>query len=91
MKIILKHILRNIREKKGRTFLIVLALTIASMVFTLNLILPDEIMVKLKETYNTIYGSTDIVISDEEEFDIRNIDLGSEEIHCLSMLLMMTV
>ena len=80
MKIVLKHILRNIREKKGRTFLIVLALTIASMVFTLNLILPDEIMVKLKETYNTIYGSTDIVISDEEEFDIRNIDLGSEEI-----------
>lgn len=79
MKIVLKHILRNIREKKGRTFLIVLALTIASMVFTLNLILPDEIMVKLKETYNTMYGSTDIVISDDEEIDIRDVDLGNEE------------
>ena len=35
MKIILTHIIRNIKEKKGRSFLIILSLMIASVVFIL--------------------------------------------------------
>lgn len=40
MKIILTHIIRNIKEKKGRSFLIILSLMIASVVFILNLTIP---------------------------------------------------
>lgn len=86
MKIILKHILRNIWSRKGRSLLIILALAIATTVFTLNLTLPNEIVLKVQETMRTIYGNVDISVSTVEEFDIDDVELGEEDIEYTRML-----
>ncbi len=86
MKIILKHILRNIWEKKGRSLLIILALTVATTVFTLNLTLPDEIVLKVQETMRSIYGDVDISMSTVEEFHIDTIEFGDEKINNTNMI-----
>ena len=80
MKIVFKHILRNIWSKKGRSFLIVLALTVATTVFTLNLTLPDELVLKIQQTLRSVYGDVDIAISTVEEFKLEDVKLGDEEI-----------
>ena len=80
MKIVFKHILRNIWSKKGRSFLIVLALTVATTVFTLNLTLPDELVLKIQQTLRSVYGDVDIAMGTVEEFSINDIELGDEEI-----------
>ncbi len=86
MKIILKHILRNICEKKGRSVLIILALTIATTVFTLNLTLPDEIVLKIHETMRSVYGDFDISMRTVEEFSIDDVWLGDEDIEYTGMI-----
>jgi len=60
MKVIFKHILKNIWEKKGRSLLIILSLIIATAVFVLNLTLPDKITLKFQETLRSIYGDAEI-------------------------------
>ena len=78
MKIVFKHILRNIWSKKGRSFLIVLALTVATTVFTLNLTLPDELVLKIQQTLRSVYGDVDIAMGTVEEFSVDDIELGDE-------------
>lgn len=80
MKIILKHILKNIWEKKGRSLLIILSLIIATTVFVLNLILPNEIVLKVQETLRSIYGDTDVSITTVEPFSIDDLNIGNESI-----------
>lgn len=81
MKIIIKHILRNIWSKKGRSILIILALIIASSTFILNLTLPNEIIFKIEETFRKIYGNSDIEISSNiDNTSIENINFGNEDI-----------
>ena len=80
MKIVFKHILRNIWSKKGRSFLIMLALTVATTVFTLNLTLPDELVLKIQQTLRSVYGDVDIALSTVEDFSIDSITLGDEKI-----------
>lgn len=63
MKIILTHIIRNIKEKKGRSFLIILSLMIASVVFILNLTIPKQIVdTKAKQSRDAI-GLSDIMVA----------------------------
>lgn len=81
MSILLKHILRNIKENKGRSILIILALTIATTVLMLNLTLPKELVLKVEETLRSIYGKTDISISTVEPFKIEDINLGNEKLN----------
>ena len=80
MKIVFKHILRNIWAKKGRSFLIVLALTVATTVFTLNMTLPDELVLKVQQTLRSVYGDVDIAVRTVEEFSAKDLDFGDEEI-----------
>ena len=80
MKIILKHILRNIKEKKARSLLIILSLVVATMVFVLNLTLPDEIIVKIQETLRSVHGKTEVAIYSTGEFSIKDVKLGDEKI-----------
>ena len=80
MKIVLKHILRNIWAKKGRSFLIVLALTVATTVFTLNMTLPDELVLKVQQTLRSVYGDVDIAMNTVDGFKLDDVDLGDEEI-----------
>lgn len=86
MKIILKHILRNIWEKKGRSFLIILALAVATTVFTLNLTLPGEIVLKVQETMRSVYGNVDITATTVEEFNIDSLEWGTEDIKYTGLL-----
>ena len=62
MKIIIKHILRNIWTKKGRSILIIIASIIATTTFTLNLIIPNEILLKVEETFRNVFGQVDIKV-----------------------------
>lgn len=80
MKIVFKHILRNIWSKKGRSFLIMLALTVATAVFTLNLTLPDELVLKIQQTLRSVYGDVDIALSTVEEFKLEDVEFGDEDI-----------
>lgn len=81
MSILLKHILRNIKENKGRSILIVVALTIATIVLVLNITLPNELLLKVRETLRSIYGKTDISISTVEPFKIEDINWGEEKLN----------
>lgn len=80
MRIVLKHILRNIREKKGRSLLIIISLIIATAVFVLNLTMPNELVIKVQETLRSIYGETDIRIGTVEPFSINDVNIGNEKI-----------
>ena len=80
MRIILKHILKNIWEKKGRSLLIIISLIIATAVFVLNLTIPNELVLKIQETLRAIYGETDIGIATVEPFSINDIIVGNEKI-----------
>lgn len=80
MRIVLKHILRNIWEKKGRSLLIIISLIIATTVFVLNLTMPNELVIKVQETLRSIYGETDIRIGTVEPFSISDVNIGNEKI-----------
>ena len=88
MKIILKHIYRNIKEKKWRSVLIVLSLVIATTVFVLNLTLPDELVLKIQQTYRSIYGDVDIAMNTVEEFKLEDVELGDKEIRYTNTLVL---
>lgn len=81
MKIVLKHILKNIWEKKGRSLLIILSLIIATTVFVLNLTMPNELVLKIQETLRSIYGETDLGIQTVEPFSIKDLNVGEEKIN----------
>lgn len=82
MKIIIKHILRNIWSKKGRSILIIIASIIAATTFTLNLILPNEILFKIEETYRKVFGDVDIRIRlSNQELSLDDVYLGNEKIN----------
>lgn len=80
MKIVLKHIFKNIMEKKMRSILIIISLIIATTVFVLNLTLPDEIVLKMQETMRSVFGNADISVTTVEKFSLDDINVGDEEI-----------
>ena len=80
MRIVLKHILKNIWEKKGRSLLIIISLIIATTVFVLNLTMPNEVVIKVQETLRSIYGETDMAMATVEPFSINDVNVGNEKI-----------
>ena len=80
MKIILKHILRNIKEKKGRSLLIIISLMIASCVFILNLTIPNQIVEANKNRMKDAIGKSDILVASFENFNINDLKVNKEEI-----------
>jgi len=80
MRIVLKHILKNIWEKKGRSLLIIISLIIATTVFVLNLTMPNELVIKVQETLRSIYGKTDMGMGTVEPFSINDVNVGNEKI-----------
>lgn len=73
MNIIMKHILRNIRAHKGRSILMILALTVATAVLILNVTLGEEIATKYVETFRSVYGDSDVSISMKNVKDSRDL------------------
>ena len=80
MKIILKHILRNIKEKKGRSLLIIISLMIASCVFILNLTIPNQIIEANTKMLKEQIGKSDIMVTSFDSFKISDLKLNKEEI-----------
>ena len=79
MSIILKHIIRNIKEHKMRSILIFLALLISTCVLIIDIVLPDELFVKIEDTYKIIYGNTDIHINTVDDFTINDLKVNDIE------------
>ena len=73
MSIILKHIFRNIREHKMRSILIFIALMISTCVLIIDIVLPNELLIKIEDTFKTIYGNADISISSVDDFEYGKI------------------
>ena len=76
MSIILKHIFRNIKEHKLRSILIFLALLVSTCVLIIDIILPDELFIKIEDTYKTIYGETNILINTVDAFTLTDIQVN---------------
>lgn len=79
MSIILKHIFRNIKEHKLRSILIFLALLVSTCVLIIDIILPDELFIKIEDTYKTIYGETNILINTVDDFTLNDIKVNDEK------------
>ena len=80
MKIVLKHIMRNIWAHKIRSLLILLALTISTSVLIIDIVLPDELYVKIEDTLRNVYGDADISITGGEPFLLDNLSKMDTEI-----------
>jgi putative ABC transport system permease protein len=84
MLILLKHILRNIRQNKFRSILIIISLAISTMVLFLNLTIKDDLVKKYTSVLQGAYQDYDLVAysnaSDDngffqqEEMDLSGID-----------------
>ena len=81
MKIILTHIIRNIKQKKGRSILIILSLMIASIVFILNITIPKQIVESNMNKMRNVIGSSDLLVASFSEFNINDIKLNDENIN----------
>ena len=80
MKIILTHIMRNIKEKKGRSILIIISLMIASITFILNLTIPNQIVETKMQQSRKAIGSSDIMVASFDVFNIDDLKLSDEKI-----------
>lgn len=72
MKIILKHVLKNIKEKKIRSLIIILSLIAVSIITMICVSMKDEIVEKYIQTMRGIIGDTDLIV------DLKNTDNKEE-------------
>ena len=91
MKIILKHILRNIKEKKGRSLLIIFSLLITTCVFILNLTIPNQIVEASKNKTRNLIGKSDVIITSYDLFNIKDLTLNNEEINSIGVNFLDTI
>ena len=78
MSIVLKYIIKNMKEKKLRSLLIILSLTLSVVVLTLCLTLKDSILEKYTEFLMKTVGTTDVLLSKDTPFEIDEIEGISE-------------
>ena len=74
MRIILKYILNNIKEKKLRSLLIVFSLTLSVVILTLCLTLKDNVSEKFKEFITKSVGISDISITSDILFEKEKLE-----------------
>lgn len=74
MAIILKYILKNIKEKKLRSLLIIVSLTLSVVVLTLCLTLKDNILEKYTEFLMKTSGTSDILLTKNMPFEKSEIE-----------------
>ena len=74
MSIILKYILKNMKEKKLRSLLIIISLILSVVVLTLCLTLKDNILGKYTEFLMKTVGTTDVLLSKDTPFEIDKIE-----------------
>ena len=77
MKIILKHVLKNIKEKKIRSLIIVLSLIAISIITMICVSMGDELKEKYVQTLRGVVGDTDLTVTvkttaaDDEEDGVK--------------------
>ena len=86
MSIVLKHILKNIKEKKLRSLLIIISLTLSVIVLTICLTLKDNILEKYTEFLLKSVGTTDVILSKETPFEIEKIENLSDNYSIASIV-----
>ena len=83
MKIILKHVLKNIKEKKIRSLIIILSLIAVSIITMICISMGDELEEKYVQTLRGITGDVDLVVNVKSSTDVEKIgvkeDLSSTE------------
>ena len=78
MSIILKYILKNMKEKKLRSLLIIISLTLSVVVLTLCLTLKDNILEKYTEFLMKTSGTSDILLTKDVPFEKTEIEKFSD-------------
>lgn len=83
MKIILKHVLKNIKEKKLRSLIIILSLIAISIITMICVSMGDEIEEKYVQTLRGVIGDTDLIVNVKNTADVEEEgakeDLASTE------------
>lgn len=74
MSVFLKYMLRNIREKKIRSLLIIISLTLSVTVLILNMTLKDNILQKYEEYLLKTTGTTDVLLKKDIPFNKNLLD-----------------
>lgn len=81
MGIILKYMLKNLYEKKMRTFLILLAIALSTGVFFASLAVSDSLMETITMDLRGYYGDSDLVIRPSEKSASRYFYTAGAEKH----------
>ena len=87
MSIILKYILKNMKEKKLRSLLIIISLTLSVVVLTLCLTLKDNILEKYTEFLIKTSGTSDILLTKDIPFEKNEIEKFSDNYNSVPYLM----
>lgn len=87
MSIILKYILKNMKEKKLRSLLIIISLTLSVVVLTLCLTLKDNILEKYTEFLIKTSGTSDILLTKDIPFEKSEIEKFSDNYNSVPYLM----
>ena len=87
MSIILKYILKNMKEKKLRSLLIIISLTLSVVVLTLCLTLKDNILEKYTEFLIKASGTSDILLTKDIPFEKSEIEKFSDNYNSVPYLM----
>lgn len=88
MSIILKYILKNMKEKKLRSLLIIISLTLSVVVLTLCLTLKDNILEKYTEFLMKTSGKSDILLTKDVPFEKTEIEKFSDNYKSVPYLML---
>lgn len=87
MSIILKYILKNMKEKKLRSLLIIISLILSVVVLTLCLTLKDNILEKYTEFLIKTSGTSDILLTKDIPFEKSEIEKFSDNYNSVPYLM----
>ena len=79
MRIILKHIFRNLKEHKLRSIFIFFSLLISTAVLVISISIPEDLIIKIESTMRSVYGKSDILISSNDKFNIDDIKFNDTD------------
>ena len=79
MKIILKHIIRNIKEHKMRAFLIFFSLLVSTSVFVISLTISDDLTIKIEDTMRSVYGKAEVQVATVDPFRLEDLKMNKLE------------
>lgn len=89
MKSILKHVYRNIIEKKFRTIIVVIAIILVSALLYINFQLKDIIVDRYTKYFTITSGSADLFIADDKNYFFKESDIDLNQVEKVDKLPML--